>query len=173
MDDCATSRCGQSAGPSCLRPPWTFSVSGHLRVDAEMGVVVHSRRWHQGGEVVAQVRWRQDLQATASGAPIGLVVAEALVIEFAQPFPRERWWGAITQQALTSGAVGGLDAYQGIDGTVAAAFPLGYRPRVVVLQRPATHEASQQLPACALLHRGDGGFGDKRITTGSERRPDV
>jgi hypothetical protein len=99
-------------------------VSGHLRVDAEMAVVVHSRRWHRGGDVVEQVRWRQDVQATSSLAQIGVVVAQALIIEFAWPFLRERWRGVITQQALTSGAVGGLDAHQGIDGKVAAAFPL-------------------------------------------------
>jgi hypothetical protein len=38
-----------------------------------------------------------------------------LAIEFARPFQGERWPGAIAQQALAPGVVGGLDAHRGIN----------------------------------------------------------
>jgi hypothetical protein len=39
-----------------------------------------------------------------------------LGIELAQPIQSERWPGAVAQQPLAPGAVGGLDAHRAVDG---------------------------------------------------------
>ena len=79
-----------------------------------------------------------------------------LAVELAQPVKGERWAGAIPEQPLAPGAVGGLDAHRDVDGEAAAMIPLRHRPRVIARQPGPAHEDAQQAPAHLRLHLGDG-----------------
>ena len=73
-------------------------------------MAVNSRRRHQGGEAVEQLAWRQAQRSVPARTGLGALMEQAFGIEFAQPLQGERRLGAVAQQALTSGAVSGLDA---------------------------------------------------------------
>ena len=88
-------------------------MSGHSRPHAEFAVPVDARRRHQGGEAVEQLQRRQELRATAAKARLWVVV-DAVLAEFAQPVQGERGPGALAQQTLAPGAVGGLDAHRAV-----------------------------------------------------------
>jgi len=54
--------------------------------------------------------------------------------------------GAVAQQTLASGAVGGLDAHRAVHGEATAMRPLPHRPRGIARQQAAAHENAQQPP---------------------------
>jgi hypothetical protein len=110
-------------------------------------VAVYARWRDECGEAVEQLQRGQDLRAVPARTLVGALVEQVLGIEFVQPVRGEGWPGAIAQQALTSGAVSGRDAYRGVDGEAAAVFPLPHRLGVIVGQQAAPHEAAQQAPA--------------------------
>jgi hypothetical protein len=62
----------------------------------------------------------------------------------------------ISQQAQAPGAVNGVVARRGIDGEVAAVFPLRHRLRGIARQQAASHEAAPWVPAQLRRHLGDG-----------------
>jgi hypothetical protein len=78
----------------------------------KVAVAVDSRRRHQRGEAVEQLEWGQALRAAAAGARFRGVVDEVLAVEFAQPVQGERRAGAVAQQPLAPGAVGGREISQ-------------------------------------------------------------
>jgi hypothetical protein len=115
-------------------------VSGHWHQHAEVAVAVKARGWYQRGEAVEQLERGQALRATATGARFRRLVDEVLAVALAQPVQGERWAGAVPEQPLAPGAVGGLDAHRAVDRKPAAMLPLPHRLRVLVRQQAAAHE---------------------------------
>jgi hypothetical protein len=138
------------------RSPRKFPVTGRSRRHAEVAVAVETRRWRQRGEAVEQLERGQVLRATATGARFRRLVNEVLEVVLAQAVQRERWPGAVPQQPLAPGTVGGRDAHLGVDGEAAAMLSLPHRLRVIGWQQAAAHEHAQQAPAHLRLHLRDG-----------------
>jgi hypothetical protein len=65
--------------------------------------------------VAAEAQRHLATRAGAAGTGLGASVEQVLGIEVAQPVESERWLGAVAQQPLAPGAVGGRDAHRRID----------------------------------------------------------
>jgi len=114
------------------------------------------RRGCPQGAHLDQLQRGQALRAAAAGAGLGAVVEQAFAIECRQPSQGERRPGAVTQQALPTGVVVGLDARRRVDGEPAAVRPRVHGARGRTLEPTAAHEARQQAATHGGLHRGDG-----------------
>jgi len=84
-------------------------VTCRSRQHAEVAVTVDARWRHRSGGAVDQLQRRGGQRGRGAGTGPGFVVDEAIRIEFAQPLQGEQWPGAIAEQALASGAVGGFE----------------------------------------------------------------
>jgi hypothetical protein len=62
----------------CLKYP----LSGHSRQHSDVAMAVDLRR-HQGGEAAEQLEWGEDQRTGSAAAGLGVVVDEAVAIEFA------------------------------------------------------------------------------------------
>ena len=103
---------------------------------------MNPRRRHQGGEAVDELQRGQAQGAAAAGAGLAAVVEQAFGIECAEPLQGERRPGAVTQQALPTGVVVGLDAHRRVDGEPAVVWPRVHRVRSIAIEPTAAHEAA-------------------------------
>ena len=82
-----------------------------------------ARRRDQGGQSVDQFQWRHEQADTAAGAGLVALVDQMVRVDLAQSFEREDRTGAVAEQALKAGSVGGLDTHAGIEAETAAVIP--------------------------------------------------
>ena len=125
----------------CQREGSDCSAQGRVgRQHAEVAVEVDARRQHQRRMAVEQLQRRQAQRTVPARSRFGARVEQALGIELAQPAQGEGVAGAVAQQTLAPGTVGGRDAHRAVDGEAAAMLPLRHVVHGIARHQAAAHD---------------------------------